>query len=223
MITIQFNWKTYVVAGVILLLLFFLFKGCYHAPDHKDDKAAVDSIAMLKKSYDASQKVIMLLTKANDSLSQELMQVRTEKAHTEIELNKSIATASGYLNDYKTVKRKIDTAFVNSHPDLSSLLTIQDSLNGTIENAAIVIARYRQVNDQIDSICQQQQNLMDQKAIVQADLIARLKQDNDIVIGKYNTLYADYKKVNRRNKGNQVLTKILAGVALAATTLYLTK
>jgi|GEM_PF-2530532 len=223
MITIKINWKFYVVAGVILALIFILFKGCYNAPNYKQDKAAVDSIAMLQKSYDASQKVVASLTVANDSLEQENMQLRTEKAHTEVELNKSISTAASYLTDYKTVKRKLDTTLIKSNPDLEDLLSIQDSLNSTIESSVTVIERYRQVNSQLDSVCQKQKQLMDQKAIIQADLIARLKQNDDVLISKYNSLYSDYTKVSRKNKGNQILTKILAGVALAATTLYLTK
>lgn len=208
--------KFWWVAVGIAVLCFFLWKGCKPGPDHSADKSSVDSI---NAAFTVEKAVllgkIIILSKDDSAKDHIIDSLKTEKAAMQRDL-----AQRGKAIDQTIQSGKDDRA----RKDTMAIVINCDSLVNQVIADQGIIGGYELLTDSLQTLQQSQATLKDAVAANWKDLFLHADTARAYTENKYNGLYSDYVKVNRKLKFTNLMGKVGAGaIAVLATLLIIKK
>jgi hypothetical protein len=201
--------KLLLYIGLIIVaswIVGFLFKGCAKpGPDHSGDKKQIDSLTAVIKVHDAThQKEIDSVVKDNVTLHNEKDSLIAIHKADELSLISQGEDIAGLIDQINKAESTKDTA---------GIISGCDSLKNQFLSAKGLVVKYVRVNDSL--------LVVNDKIIANKDeIIGRLnKMYTETNQGlfetslKYNNLYADYKKVNVKQKRFGIGPVVAVGIS----------
>jgi len=179
----------YVVALVIgAAICFVLVRQCSEkplGPNHDSDKKAVDSIVRLLG--DSLQK------KFNDSLS--FVKDSTKKV---VDSLKAIVASDKYNNQVTAQEIEGLVATIRATKDTSKKLANCDSLQNAAIQGIALVKKTMKDRDDLDSAYKDQIKIRDDAASRLNSMFTQSNQQLFQIGRKYDSLYEDYKKINKK-------------------------
>lgn len=206
--SIKISWLSGGLAVLVVFLLWVGFRGCNALPTHLADKTTVDSaVAVYAKDKKADQAKIDSLTRDDqvktdkvDSLRGEVLAAQQNLWITSAGISETIA---GGVRD-RAVK------------DTGAIVSNCDVLVDEVDAQEMALDAYAQ---KVDSLMDAAASQVRTKDSLAAEAI-RLYHTADTTLGiigpKYDDLFADYTKANRRLAFNKGLSRVEAIAILAA-------
>lgn len=185
------------------VICFILLKGCGKTgPDHSQDKKEVDSTAAIirlnndraQKSIDSIALVNISLKKTSDSLT---VLVKSSKYYVNVK-GQEIAGLISRINELQTAK------------DTLGQLSNCDSLQEEVTDAIGLVGHYEYLTDSLETTLKTQ---LSNKDTIIARVNGMFTETNQALFAtglKYDALFSDYNKINKRLKFSRGLGKGLA-------------
>lgn len=192
------------IAGAIIC--FLLFKGCGKAgPDHSSDKREMDSTGLiLKANNDKSQKTIDSIASVNQSLKKASDSLSVLVKASKYGVNVKGGEIAGLIAKIQQLESSKDT---------SAQITNCDSLQGEVTDAIGMVGHFEYLTDSLETTLKTQ---ISNKDTIISRLDTMFTQTNNQLFAnelKYDQLYNDYNKINKKLKFSRGLGK---GIAIAA-------
>jgi hypothetical protein len=201
-------WKL-LVLGVVVVLIFFLWKGCKPGPDHSGDKTTVDSVHVdLAAVVKSGQQRIAVLQRDSAEKEVEIDALIADKLNMQRDLNSRSQIVTQTIASGNRARAIHDTLLILSNCD---------SLREEVISDIPVIEGYQDLTDSLIGALSAQGIVKDSIAANWKYLFLKADSAESIENGKYNALYSDYLKDQRKIKFTNVLGKIGAGVIAALT------
>lgn len=197
------------MAGVIIALLIFSFRGCGGARDNTEGRRQMDS---LTRVADQARRELAEYRAAKD---REVDSIRTIQFKTQLQANTArseirrlIAKGSGIIAT-APAERGQDPLF--------------DSLAIAFNDLAETAATYVDLIDTIQVQYQAQLAAKDSVIARQGELLFKLQHASVEMNDKYTALERDYLKSEKKRKRNGNINRILAGALVVATGIAIAK
>jgi hypothetical protein len=192
--------KYWYVVVALAVLIFFLWKGCKPGPDHSGDKKAMDS---LSRVYTVEK--IKLIARA-DSLGR-------EDSAKQAEIDRLIAEQLNLKRDLSGKGKAIDQTIASGvrlriiH-DTPGIVSNCDTLTKQVIEGKAEVIVYQGKTDSLIAAQQEQARVKD--SLIATWHTAFLHADTavDFQKKKYDDIYKDYVKVNRKLKFSNVMGKV---------------
>lgn len=201
-----------VAAGIVAIVL---WHGCKAGPDHSGDKAEIDSVVhvyTMAKQVDLN--IIKGLVSQDSAKDKEIDQLRADKLNMQRDLSDRGKAIDQTIKTGQQARVDKDTAAIVSNCD---------SLIVEVEAGKQLVGGYEVLTDSLIKDETAQIAIKDALISNWKGLFMKCDTTQATLFSKYNSLYTDYQKVNKRLKFSGVMGKIGAVTIAALVTGLLIK
>lgn len=204
---IKAHWFTILLVVALIICAFILFRSCSKNVSHKGDIKEIKAItkeqnsnaANTTKTVDSIKQVNEDLTMANDIL-------RAQKTRVIEHYTTTIKEVPVLVSDHRKAKEQNDTLKYISNCDSMAAKLVE--LNSRTDE---ILSIYEELLDNYKQQLIGKDSIIAMRERQNAELLKAL---NEITV-KTQNIYDDYAKLNKQNKRERTISRILAAATLA--------